>query len=274
MDFTTIKYPSHNELVQWYYQLAQKIADEAGVTPEEVNDLIAAYIDEHPYPVVPSDIITVSNAYENVVTSVNGERGDVTVTGGGDIPDNVITKDNIAQNAVTSFNGVKGNVTGVSSVNGKTGAVTVPVVPNNVITGDNIAKNAVTSFNGDIGAVRGVTSVNGQEGPNVSLAVTRPSDRIEINIGNGMYLVSQNVTMTYGVGGAEGYVGVFPKDGKTAIRLLISAEFTDNPAPFTPSCFMLDLSEGTWTIVIGGLSSGTVPSDGTTKNACITMIVS
>lgn len=274
MDFTTIKYPSHNDLVQWYYKLAQKIADSAGVTPEEVNALIAVYIDEHPYPVVPSDIITMSNASENVVTSVNGERGDVTVKGGGDIPDNVITTDNIVQNAVTSFNGTKGAVTGVSSVNGQTGAVKIPGVPNNVITSDTIAQNAVTSFNGAVGPVRGVTSVNGQEGPSVSLAVAKPSDRIEINIGNGMYIVSQNVTMTYGVGGTEGYVGVFPKDGKTTIRLLLSAEFTDNPAPFTPSCFMLDTSEGEWTIVIGGLSSGTSPSDGTTKNACITVILS
>lgn len=163
----TIKYPSHNDLVQWYYQLAQKIAEAGGVTPEEVNALIDAYIKEHPYPVVPADIITASNAAQNVVTSVNGEKGDVNVTGGGDVPGNVVTTDNIGQSAVTSFNGAKGDVTGVTSVNGQTGAVTVPGVPGNVITGDNIGGSAVTSFNGQNGAVTyaaPVTSVNGMTG--------------------------------------------------------------------------------------------------------------
>lgn len=167
MDFTSIKYPSHNELVQWYYQLAQRIAESAGVTPDVVNSLIDAYIEEHPYPVVPTDIITESNAAQNVVTSVNGEKGDVTVEIGGGVPENVITSDNIAQNAVTSFNGTVGAVTGVSSVNGQTGAVTVAGVPSNVITGDNIAEQAVTSFNGQKGAVNytaPVTSVNGMTG--------------------------------------------------------------------------------------------------------------
>ena len=129
----TIKYPSHNDLVQWYYQLAQDIAEAAGVTPEVVNALIAAYIEEHPYPVVPADVITASNAAQNVVTSVNGERGDVTVETGGSVPDNVITGDNIAQNAVTSFNGQKGAVNytaPVTSVNGMTGAVYTPIYRN------------------------------------------------------------------------------------------------------------------------------------------------
>lgn len=178
MDFTSIKYPSHNELVQWYYQLASRIAESAGVTPDVVNSLIDAYIEQHPYPVVPADIITVSNAPQNVVTSVNGERGDVTVESGGSVPENVITRDNIAQNAVTSFNGATGAVTGVSSVNGQTGAVTVPLVPSNVITGDNIAEQAVTSFNGQKGAVNytpPVTSVNGMTG-NVYTPIYRSTD--------------------------------------------------------------------------------------------------
>lgn len=167
MDITTIKYPSHADLVQWYYQLAQKIAEGEGVTPEEVNALIEAYIAEHPYPVVPADIITVSNAPSNVVTSVNGEKGDVTVASGGDVPENVITEDNIAENAVTSFNGEKGDVTGVASVNGQTGDVMVPGVPANVVTSDNIADQAVTSFNGHNGSVTytpPVSSVNGLTG--------------------------------------------------------------------------------------------------------------
>lgn len=144
MDITTIKYPSHNDLVQWYYQLAQRIAESAGVTPEDVNALIEAYIEEHPYPVVPADVITASNAAQNVVTSVNGE---------------------------------KGAVTGVSSVNGQTGVVTVAEVPSNVITGDNIAGNAVTSFNGgkgDIDYTPPVTSVNGMTG-NVYTPIYRSS---------------------------------------------------------------------------------------------------
>lgn len=163
----TIKYPSHNDLVQWYYQLAQSIAESPGVTPEQVNDLIEAYIAEHPYPVVPDDIITQSNAAVNVVTSVNGEKGDVTVTGGGDVPENVITTDNIAQNAVTSFNGTKGEVTGVTSVNGRSGAVTVSESPPNVITTDNLGALAVLTFNGQSGYVEytpPVTSVNGMTG--------------------------------------------------------------------------------------------------------------
>ena len=163
----TIKYPSRNDLVQWYYQLAQKIAEGSGITPEEVNALIEAYIAEHPYPVVPADIITASNAAQNVVTSVNGEKGDVTVTGGGDVPENVVTTDNIGQNAVTSFNGTKGEVKGVSSVNGRSGAVTVSESPANVITSDNIAGNAVTSFNGHVGVINyapPVTSVNDMTG--------------------------------------------------------------------------------------------------------------
>lgn len=167
MDITTIKYPSHNDLVQWYYQLAQSIADSTGVTPEQVNELIDAYIAEHPYPVVPDDIITQANAAANVVTSVNGEKGDVNVTSGGDVPENVITEDNIAANAVTSFNGGKGDVTGVTSVNGKSGAVTVAESPTNVVTTDTLGALAVLSFNGQSGAVNytpPVTSVNGKTG--------------------------------------------------------------------------------------------------------------
>lgn len=138
MDITTIKYPSHNDLVQWYYLLAQTISEAAGVTPEEVNALIDAYIKEHPYPVVPADIITASNAAQNVVTSVNGEKGDVTVKGGGDVPDNVVTTDNIAQNAVTSFNGQVGGINytpPVVSVNGMTGALFTTVFRS---TADNV----------------------------------------------------------------------------------------------------------------------------------------
>ena len=273
MDITTIKYPSHNDLVQWYYQLAQQIADGAGVTPEEVNALIDAYIAEHPYPVVPADVITASNAAQNVVTSVNGEKGDVTVTGGGGVPENVITSDNITQNAVTSFNGAKGAVTGVSSVNGQTGAVTVPGVPDNVITTDNLGALAVLTFNGQSGYVTGVSSVNGQAGADISLA-TSISGGVDVNIGGGMRLRIANITMAYGVGGTNYYAGIFPKDGLTNMHLLISATFITNPSPFTPAYVGLDQSEGVWTINIGGLSSGTPPAAGTTATACVAAIVS
>ena len=269
----TIKYPSHNDLVQWYYQLAQIIAESAGVTPEEVNALIDAYIKEHPYPVVPADIITASNAAQNVVTSVNGEKGDVTVTGGGDVPGNVVTTDNIAETAVTSFNGAKGAVTGVSSVNGQTGAVTVPGVPDNVITTDNLGAFAVLTFNGQSGYVTGVSSVNGQAGADISLT-TSISGGVEVNIGGGMRLRIANITMAYGVGGTNYYAGIFPKDGATNMHLLISATFMTDPSPFTPAYVGLDQSEGVWTIIIGGLSSGTPPAAGTTATACVMAIVS
>lgn len=276
MDITTIKYPSHNDLVQWYYQLAQDIAGATGVTPEDVNALIEAYMEDHPYPVVPADVITESNAAQNVVTSVNGKKGDVTVTGGGDVPENVVTTDNIGQNAVTSFNGAKGDVNytaPVTSVNGQTGAVTVPGVPANVLTGDNIGQNAVTRFNGAVGNVTGVTSVNGLSGPNVSLATTGDGV-IEILIAPGLSILIQNIPVTYGVGGTTEYVGTFPKRGKTNIFTLLSAFFTTSPTPFTPNSVGFDTSEGAWTIFFTGLSSGTTPSVGDTKYALVAALVS
>lgn len=273
MDITTIKYPSHNDLVQWYYQLAQSIAEAAGVTPEDVNALIAAYIEEHPYPVVPADVITESNAAQNVVTSVNGKKGDVTVTGGGDVPENVVTTDNIGQNAVTSFNGLKGDVTGVKSVNGQTGEVTVPGVPANVLTADNIGQNAVTRFNGAVGEVTGVTSVNGLTGPNVSLA-TSGDGVIDIRIAPGLHILIQHIPVVYGVGGTSRYVGTIPKNGKTNIYTLLSAFFTTDPTPFTPNSAGFDTSEGVWTLFFSGLSSGTAPSVGDTKYALVAAIVS
>lgn len=173
MDITTIKYPSHNDLVKWYYQLAQRIADSTGVTPEQVNELIDAYITEHPYPVVP---------------------------------DNVITEDNIAQNAVTSFNGEKGiiNYTApVTSVNGQTGAVTVDEPPENVITADNIEENAVVSFNGEKGSINykpPVTSVNGMTGDLFTTVLRSSSDgswAFCIPLQNGFALVFAFINFTF-----------------------------------------------------------------------------
>lgn len=268
----TIKYPSHNDLVQWYYQLAKNISEAAGVTPEEVNALIAAYIEENPYPVVPEGIITQANAAENVVTSVNGEKGDVTVTGGGDVPENVVTTDNIAQNAVTSFNGSKGDVTGVTSVNGQTGAVTVPAVPSNVLTADNIAQNAVTSFNGAKGDVTGVTSVNGKAGGAVNLTTTGDG-QVSIAIGGGYYFTTAYVTMTYGTAGGAFYAGIFPKGSFTTCSILVGAAFTEDPNPFVPTCVLLDTSEGVWTITVNGRNYGGTPTDGSKKRVCVSMVV-
>ena len=258
MDITTIKYPSHNDLVQWYYQLAQQIADGAGVTPEEVNALIDAYIAEHPYPVVPADVITASNAAQNVVTSVNGEKGDVTVTGGGGVPENVITSDNITQNAVTSFNGAKGAVTGVSSVNGQTGAVTVPGVPENVITTDNITPNAVTSFNGAKGAVTGVSSVNGQTG-----AVTVPG-------------VPDNVITTDNLGalavltfnGQSGYVtGVSSVNGQAGADISLATSISGGVDVNIGGGVRLRIANITMAYGVGGTNyyAGIFPKDGLTN---------
>lgn len=78
-----------------------------------------------------------------VVTSVNGQTGAVTVSGG--------------TNVVTSFNGATGAIEGVSSVNGQTGAVTIASV-----------SNVVSSFNGLTGTVQGVSAAVAGTGISVS----------------------------------------------------------------------------------------------------------
>ena len=230
--------------MQWYYQLAQRIADAAGVTPEDVNALIAAYIEEHPYPVVPADIITASNAAQNVVTSVNGEKGDVTVTGGGGVPDNVITTDNIADNAVTSFNGQHGAVNytaPVTSVNGQTGEVTVP---------------------------GGVTSVNGMTGPAVETAYSKDGYYVLTLTNNTAliiaYVSAQCLSQTPPV-----YAGVLANPGYTSIGFLVSAQFVNDPTPFVPNGMELETSEGVWSIKITGIASGQAVTVGDTRQVCI-----
>lgn len=309
MDITTIKYPSHNDLVQWYYQLAQSIAEAAGVTPEDVNTLIAAYIEDHPYPVVPTDIITASNAAQNVVTSINGEKGDVTVTGGGDVPENVITTDNIEDNAVTSFNGQKGDInytapvtsvngrmgdvvnlcnatisTGeqygervildngsgftlsysrdgrlmiyeknvgpknvfygdnsqppypVTSVNDKTGNVTVRESPENVITDSNISTKAVTSFNGQVGAVSAavpvITDIE---------STTDVTDGFIVDFGAHGYMVIKTVSMLVTSSGRPAYAVNLPSEYTHGVNYVItgfpldaSVHFTIKATTFTP----------------------------------------
>ena len=116
-----------------------------------------------------------------VVTSVNGQTGDVTVDVG-----------------VTSFNGSKGAVTysaPVSSVNGKTGAVKIDV--------------GVTSVNGQTGAVTGlVRSVNG--------TVADPSGNVALQLGGTVTQkftetasISKNATVTKTISGLTPYKPVF-----------------------------------------------------------------
>jgi hypothetical protein len=100
-----------------------------------------------------------------VVTSVNGQTGAVTVSGG--------------TNVVTSFNGATGAIQGVSSVNGQTGAVTIAS-----------ADNVVSSFNGLTGAVQGVSSFNGATG-----AVTGAS--LGANTFTGTQTLTAGLTTSY-----------------------------------------------------------------------------
>ena len=276
MDITTIKYPSHNDLVQWYYQLAQNIAEAAGVTPEDVNALIDAYIKEHPYPVVPADIITASNAAQNVVTSVNGEKGDVTVSGGGGVPENVVTTDNIAQNAVTSFNGAKGEVTGVVTVNGKSGKVTVSESPANVITGDNIATNAVTSFNGAKGDVTGVTSVNGISAQNVVIGAvdSTVNSAYVVKVSNDAAIIIANITTQCVNQTPPRYAGVCPKCGYTYVVHIMSAEMSGDTTPFVKNGVSIETNEGVWTLIFSGIASGQQVMIGDKKTAWVTLLAS
>ncbi len=169
------------------------------------------------------DVALYSELPNVTVTALGGKRGEILLgtnlsmvgntlnAAGGEVPSNIITTDNIAQNAVTSFNGSKGTVTytaPVTSVNGKTGAVTVTEFPANGITQANIASYAVTSFNGSKGAVTytaPVVSVNGRTG---AVTVTEfPANGItQANIGTyavtslgtkkGDILLGTNLTMT------------------------------------------------------------------------------
>lgn len=142
----------------------------------------------------------------NVVTSVNGQTGDVVITEGGGSIDtsNFYSTSNPPPYPVTSVNGSTGAVTlnagtgisvsgttisnnGVTSVGGKTGAVTLSGGTGISISGTTISNNGVTSIGGKTGTVTlnagtgisvsettisnsGVTSVNGRTG-----AITIPA---------------------------------------------------------------------------------------------------
>ena len=108
-------------LQSWYDAMIDYI-DDHSVSPEDLAEAVAEYIEEHPI--------------EAPVMSVNGETGEVVLDAEdvGALPDNT--------SYVSSFNGSTGAVTysaPVTSVNGQTGAVTVTI--------------PVTSVNGQTGAV-------------------------------------------------------------------------------------------------------------------------
>lgn len=103
----------------------------------------------------------------NVVTSVNGQTGDVVVTEGGGSIDtsNFYSTSNPPPYPVTSVNGSTGAVqitaaslgaltsAPVTSVGGKTGAVTLSAGTGISVSGTTITNSGVTSVNGSTGAI-------------------------------------------------------------------------------------------------------------------------
>lgn len=103
----------------------------------------------------------------NVVTSVNGQTGDVVVTEGGGSIDtsNFYSTSNPPPYPVTSVNGSTGAVqitaaslgaltsAPVTSVGGKTGAVTLSAGTGISVSGTTISNSGVTSVNGHTGAI-------------------------------------------------------------------------------------------------------------------------
>lgn len=185
-------------LQSWYDAMIEYI-DEHSIAPEDIEQAVADYLDEHPISVP--------------VTSVNGEIGDVVLNASdvGALPDSTVipTRTSQLQNdsgyitsaPVTSVNGQTGAVNiavptktsdltndsgfitsvPVSSVNNKTGAVVlnasdvgalpssteIPTKTSDLTNDSGFLSSAVTSFNGQTGAVNysaPVTSVNGQTG--------------------------------------------------------------------------------------------------------------
>lgn len=174
-------------LQSWYDAMIEYI-DDHSVSPEEIEQAVADYLEEHP--------ITAP------VTSVNSKIGDVVLSASdvGALPDSTVipTKTSQLQNdsgyitsaPVTSVNGQTGAVTiavptktsdlqndsgyitsvPVTSVNSKTGAVSLSASDVGALPS---TTTYVSSFNGSTGAVTysaPVTSVNGQTGA-VSLSI-------------------------------------------------------------------------------------------------------
>lgn len=215
-------------LQSWYDAMIEYI-DEHSVSPEEIEQAVADYLEEHP--------ITAP------VTSVNSKIGDVVLNASdvGALPDSTVipTKTSQLQNdsgyitsaPVTSVNGQTGAVTvavptktsqlqndsgyitsaPVTSVNSKTGAVSlsasdvgalpsstqIPSKTSQLQNDSGFLTSAVTSFNGNTGAVTytaPVTSVNGQTG---AVTVTDTNTTYTISISGNV------ITLTPSTGTAQ-----------------------------------------------------------------------
>lgn len=131
----------------------------------------------------------------NVVTSVNGQTGDVVVTEGGGSIDtsNFYSTSNPPPYPVTSVNGSTGAVqitaaslgaltsAPVTSVGGKTGAVTLSAGTGISVSGTTITNSGVTSINGSTGAItipaiKYVDLTFTFSGENLGQYATAPSD--------------------------------------------------------------------------------------------------
>lgn len=148
-------------LQSWYDAMIAYI-NEHSITDDQLAQAIGDYIEQHPISAP--------------VTSVNSKIGDVVLTAAdvGALPDSttIPTKTSQLQNdsgflssAVTSFNGQTGVVTytaPVSSVDGKTGAVTV--LPTGGTTGQVLTKTASGTAWQTVSGGGAVDSVNGQTG--------------------------------------------------------------------------------------------------------------
>ena len=151
-------------LQSWYDAMIDYI-DENSISQDELDQAIEDYIDQHPI--------------QAPVTSVNGKIGAVVLTASdvSALPDSTVipskTSDLVndsgfLSSAVTSFNGSTGAVTytaPVSSVDGKTGAVTV--IPTGGTTGQVLAKKTNADRDVEWQTVSGggaVSSVNGRTG--------------------------------------------------------------------------------------------------------------
>ena len=182
-------------LQSWYDAMIEYI-DEHSIAPEDIEQAVADYLEEHPISVP--------------VTSVNGEIGDVVLNASdvGALPDSTIIPTRTSQ-----LQNDSGFLTSapVSSVNNKTGAVVlnasdVGALPDSTVipskTSDlqndsGFLSSAVTSFNGQTGAVNysaPVTSVNGQTG---AVTVTDTNTTYTISISGNV------ITLTPSTGTAQ-----------------------------------------------------------------------
>lgn len=140
---TGLFFPSKGDLIKWVYDIWRYLQANPIVSEETVADIINTYIEEHP---VTSE-----------VNSVNGQKGDVVLTAYDiDSKDNIsIQKELEALNAAddTKYSADNPPPYPVTSVNGKTGAVTIETGAGDAYTPSNPPPYPVTSVNGKTGAV-------------------------------------------------------------------------------------------------------------------------